>query len=127
MSQYVGTWVYNTAATLPESVKLLRLDVKTNTGAGWGTAVGLGWTPTLEVRAAGKRTALAATITGSWTDGTEVAATFDIGAATALAPAAGGDDAFYEAQLVMTNAGVRSTVGADEDSETYLFIVKRWP
>lgn len=126
MSKFVGTWVYNSAASSGESVKTLRLDVRDKSGVGWGTAVGLGWTPTLEVRLAGDD-ALVATITGTWEDGTETAALFQIGTVSALAPAAAAGPLDYEALMVMTLGANVSTAAADDESEPFAFRVERWP
>lgn len=122
---HVGTWFYNTNASLGDSVRQLRLAISDDNGVAWGTAVGLGWTPTLQVRAIGDPTLLL-TITGSWEDASEAAATFAIGLATTLVPAAG-VVAQYEAQLVMTNPGFTSIVPTGIDAQPITFNVQRWP
>lgn len=126
MSKYVGTWVYDTTASVGDSVKALRLDVRDASGVGWGTAVGLGWTPTLEVRVAGDD-AIVATITGTWEDGTESAALFQIGTVAALVPAVGALPIQYEALMVMTFSPYVAVSAADDESEPFAFTVKRWP
>lgn len=131
MSKYVGTWVYNTAAAVADTVKTLRLDVRDASNVGWGTAVGLGWTPTLEVRLAGDdgTTAPVATITGAWEDGTQSAALFQIGAVTALVPTAPTVSIDYEALMVMTSPtpGSVGVSAADDEAEPFAFTVTRWP
>ena len=126
MSKFVGTWVYSAAASAGDTVKTLRLDVRDRSGVGWGTAVGLGWTPTLEVRLAGDD-ALVSTITGTWEDGTQSAALFQIGSVSALVPASGAGPLDYEALLIMTLGSDIAVSAADDESEKFAFRVERWP
>jgi len=126
MAKQVGTWLYDTTASAGESVKRLRLDVRNADGVGWGTAVGMGWTPTLEVRKVGDG-ALFATITGTWEDATESAALFAIGLEASLVPAVGADPIDYDAILVMTFGSNVSLNAADEGAEPFRFRVQRWP
>jgi hypothetical protein len=127
MSKYVGTWVYDSTHSTGDTVKTLRLDVRDSSGVAFGTAVGLGWTPKLEIRKAGDTTLLL-TLTGSWEDVLVCdAALFSIGAANTLVPAAGLAPIDYEALLVMDNAGQYSMNAADDNSEPFAFRVARWP
>ena len=126
MAKYVGTWVYDSTASTGDSVKLLRLDIRDSAGVGWGTAVGIGWTPTLEVRNAGDAT-LVATVTGAWEDATQAAALFSLGTVSALVPAASAAPIDYEGLLVMTNGAAVSMNAADDESEPFAFRVSRWP
>ena len=141
MSKYVGTWVYDTTAGKGDTVKSLRLDIRDNSGVPFGTSVGLGWTPTLQVRLAGG-TALVDTITGDWEDATNAAALFAIGdevsagvhtfvaPTTSLKPTLATDPPIdYEAMLVMKDAGLthRAIMGVDDQAEWLAFTVKRWP
>jgi hypothetical protein len=124
MARFVGTWTYDTTNSEPESVKVMRLDVRDSAGLGWGSAVSLGWTPYLQVKKAGAA-ALVATITGAWEDATETAALFDIGAA-GLQPAADAGPIDYEGMLVLAKSGHES-IQPDDLSEPYTFRVQRWP
>ena len=95
MSEYVGTWIYDTAAAKGDYVQLMRLDARTEAGIGWGTHVGLGWAPTLQIRRPGDTT-LVGIAGGSFeanaTD-PESAALFQIGNETTITFTAVGDSA----------------------------------
>jgi hypothetical protein len=124
MGVYVGTWVYDSAAGQGDTVKALRLDWRDRQDRPWGTAVGLGWTPTLQVRLRDDVNVYA-NVTGSWEDATESAMLFMLGTASALVPASGSTN--YEALLVMTYAGGRSLLASDDESDTFDFQIRRWP
>lgn len=124
MAKFVGTWVYDSAASLGDSVKTLRMAIEDDNGLPWGTAVSTGWTPTLQAKKVGE-TSVFATLTGSWEDSTQGAALFAIGAETTLVPASGAQT--YESQLIMTYPGNIAVNAADDQAETYLFTVQRWP
>ena len=140
MSKYVGTWVYDTASSKGDTTKALRLDIRDDAGVPWGTAVGLGWSPTLRVRLFGG-TAIVDTITGGWEDATNTAALFAIGdevsvgvhsfvTITSLKPTLVTDPPIdYEAMLVMVSAGGThvGVVGVDGNAEWFAFTVRRWP
>lgn len=126
MSRYAGTWL---AGTPGDTVKVLRLDVRDQDGVIWGTSVGLGWTPTLELRLV-DGTALATTLTGTWEDASDGAALFSIGASSSLVPASTGDPnvfADYDAILVLTKAGAVARVASDFNGEPFRVRVQAWP
>lgn len=120
--RYVGTWVYGTSAS--DNVRMLRFKVRDADGVGWGSSMGTGYTPYLEVRKVGA-TAIFATVTGSWADSTEKDALFSLGTAAALAPVSGYQD--YEFYLVIKKAGVLAYLGSDDDAGLFLFRAQRWP
>ena len=39
MSKYVGTWVFDTTSSRGDTIKVLRLGVRDDSGDPWGTAV----------------------------------------------------------------------------------------
>jgi hypothetical protein len=118
---YVGTWLYGESG---DDVKVLRLGVRDEHNVGWGTAVGLGFTPTLEVRKAYGAT-LYATLSGAWEDSTQTAALFALGQAPCLVPATGFVE--YYAILVLKKAGVRGNFASDSQRQPFRFRVERWP
>jgi len=121
-SRYVGTWVYKSGVF--DAVKVLKLKVRDKNNAGWGVAVGYGYTPTLEVRLAETHT-LFATLSGIWSDATEKDALFALGEATCLAPASGYQD--YECYLVLSKAGFVAYMSSDDDAGVFLFRAQTWP
>lgn len=128
MGKYVGTWLSGSPG---DAVKLLRLSVRDTAGVGWGTAVSLGWVPTLEVRKAGDTT-LFATLTGTWEDADEDAALFAIGAASSLAPVATvpatpNQYIDYESIIVMTKSGQVGRVASNDQAASFDFRVQAWP
>lgn len=123
MNTFLGSFVVGDTTNRP------RLTVTDDTGVPWGTAVGTGWTPTLEVRKAGDD-ALVTTLTGTWTDGTESACTFNVGGAAALAPAAGVASVEYDAILILTKLAQIAKFGAGDGRAGLLpfqFKVFAWP
>jgi hypothetical protein len=118
---YVGTWLYGESG---DDVKVLRLGIRDEHNIGWGTAVGLGFTPTLEVRKV-YGSALFATLSGEWEDSTEVSALFVLGQAPCLVPTTGFTD--YYAILVLSKVGVRGNFAADAQRQPFRFRVERWP
>lgn len=126
MAKFAGTWLSGTPG---DTCKVLRLDVRDQDGVAWGTSVGTGWTPTLEVRQV-DGTSIAATLTGSWEDSSDAAALFTVGASSALVPASTGDPnvfADYDAILVLSKAGVVARIAADFNSEPFRIRVQAWP
>lgn len=124
-ARYVGTWYPG------DNVRLLRIDVRDDSRVPWGTSVGLGYTPELEVRRPSDTT-LVATLYGAWQDSTDTAALFTIGAASVLAPsqtvpATHNLYADYEATLVLTNGGSVARFWADGNSTPFGFRMQAWP
>jgi hypothetical protein len=117
---HVGTWVQGDAG------KVLRLHVTDDTGIGWGTAVGTGYTPSLEVRKVGRDT-LYATVTGAWSDATEVDADFGLGQTAAFYPPASQRQMDWEFYLILSKPGVTMRMGANALEEPFSFTIKRWP
>lgn len=128
MATFLGKWRFSTADNVGDTVKTFEIEIPTSAGNGWGTDVGLGWTPTMPVRRVGG-TAVVATLTGSWKNtpaSPESVAQFQIGAASALVPALGSPAIRYESPVKMTKAGA---VGFEDDpnEELFEFEVERWP
>ena len=126
MSKYLGTWLYNTNG---DNTKTAQLKVYDDAGVPWGTAVGAGYTPYLEVRKAGD-TSLLVTITGSWSDTPNETALFTIGTnATLIAQfTAGVTSVDYEAILYLFDGGSnRARLGADGNAEPFTFTMTKWP
>jgi len=121
---HLGTWVYNSNASLGDSVKAASVAIRNRAGVPWGTAVGSGWTATMQVRKAGDAT-LVGTVTASSFDGTD--AVFALGLESALVPAAGQPGIDYEGLIFMTKPGLTGAVAADDNAEPYTFRVERWP
>jgi hypothetical protein len=99
-ARFVGTWVYSSATTPTDASRVLRLKIRDASGVGWGTSVGTGYSPYLEIKKAGVDT-LFATISGTWSDSTQSDALFALGAVSALRPTIEYQD--YEGYLVLTN------------------------
>lgn len=124
-SKYVGTWYSG------DNVHLLRFDVRDDGRVPWGTAVGTGYTPTLEVRHAGRATVVA-TLSGTWEDGTNTAVLFAPGLATTLfpaqtTPATVGLYSDYEATLVLTKGASVARLAADGNALPFGFRLQVWP
>ena len=135
MSQYVGTWVYDTTASNADLVKLMRVEILPDDVHGFGTVLGLGWAPLLRVVKVGDPT-LFLTVTGAWEDNAtnpESAALFQIGAWPTLIPtlsatvARVGTD--YETPVVCVSPSgtERAVIGSDGQAETFSFRVERYP
>ncbi|HQR40959.1 MAG TPA: hypothetical protein PLF26_21430 [Blastocatellia bacterium] len=129
MPKNLGTFI---CGTNPDTVHVCDVLVTDDNGVGWGTAVGLGYTPYLEVRVLGATT-LTATLTGSWVDSAQTIARFDINAATSLkptptVPATPDQYIDYEAVIVLDNgAGGLGRVAADNDGAKFQFRVQAYP
>jgi hypothetical protein len=121
-SRYVGTWLVGAGG--PDWVKVLKLKVRDEHNVGWGSAVATGYAPFMELRKADTGV-LFATVSGAWADSTEKDALFALGQATCLAPASGYQD--YEAYLVLSKAGSRAYLSADDEAAVFLVRIKRWP
>ena len=117
-SKYVGTWYAG------DNVHLLRLEVRDDSRVAWGTAVGLGYVPTLEVRKAGSTT-LFTTLTGAWQDATNAAVLVAPGSVTILAPTSGYSD--YDFILVLTKGSSVARLAADGASQPFTFRVQVYP
>ena len=123
MTKYVGTWTFGATE---EDLRVLRLRVVNAAGEVWGTAMGTGWSPALQIRKV-NQTALAETLAGSWTDATEEYAVFAIGQDATLAPSGDARSVDYEAVLVLTKSGASTYVYADADSSPFGFRTQVWP
>ncbi len=123
MSKYIGTWL---SGSVTDGVKAARMAVYGPAGGVWGTEMGTGWTPTLEVRLDGDDELLL-TITGDWEDATEAKARFMIGEATSLAPVSPARYVDYEAIMVLERSGVQAPLTADDQAEVFKFRVQAWP
>ena len=135
MSRSVGTWVYDTTAAQGDLLSVMRTEILPNGVDGWGTVVGLGWTPILRVTKVGVP-GLFLTVTGSWevnATNPDSATLFQLGAEASLVPALSssqirvGQD--YEAtQILVSLSGTEEAViGADGGAEVFSFRVERTP
>lgn len=127
-----GTWTFDSTLGMGDSTKLLRLNALNDSKVGWGTKVGIGWTPLLRVRISGLRT-LKQTIVGQWdvtpADPESIAA-FAIGDEFSLVPVNATDGPIlYEATLVLINPSGTSIgiLNADGEAQLYKFVVERFP
>lgn len=124
-AKYVGTWYPG------DNVRLLRFDVRDDSRSPWGTAVGSGYTPTLEVRKAGT-TAVFAILSGAWEDSTDTAVLFSPGAETLLvpaqtSPATQGLYQDYDAILVLTRGLAVARLGSDGVASPFRIRIQVWP
>ena len=122
-ARFVGTWVYSDVSGI-DYVRVLRLVVRDKAGLGWGSAVGLGYTPTLEIKHAGGSTVLV-TMTGVWEDSTETACLFQLGELCLLVPERGYAD--YDFVLTMGRTGMSGKLMADDQAEPFRFRMQRYP
>jgi hypothetical protein len=122
--KYVGTWLVG--ADGPDWIKVLRLRVRDDHNVGWGTSVGKGYLPFLQVQRTTRAT-LFATVSGTWEDSTECVALFALGQAGCLAPPVGTPYYEYHAMLVMQKTGMYGYLAADDQRQRFRFRVERWP
>lgn len=122
-SKFVGTWYAG------DNVQTLRLDVRDNSRRPWGTAVGSGYIPTLEVRRPGTATVYAIVVC-AWEDATNTAVLVTLGSQPLLYPSvSSAADVFadYEATLVLTKGGSVARLGADDAGAPFKFRIQRYP
>lgn len=118
IESFVGTFAKG------DNVNVMKLTPRTDAGAGWGTAMGTGWTVELLVYKAGV-SARYTTLSGSWETAAELACLFTIGTVTLLAPTGGAISQDYEALLRLTKGpSSEYTGGPAGDARTkYRFTV----
>lgn len=121
-TRHLGTWVFGSGGY--DNTRVLMLKVRDADNVGWGTSMGVCYTPYLEIRKKGQ-TDLYATMTGTWADSTEKDALFSIGAATVLSPSGTHQD--YECYLVLKKGGAIGYMGSDDDAGLFTFRTRRWP
>ena len=117
-SKYVGTWYAG------DNVHLLRLDVRDDSRVPWGTVVGKGYCPTLEVRRAGSSTVYAL-VCGTWQDSTNAAVLVAPGAVPILAPSTGFAD--YDFILLLSNGAKVARLAADGAAQPFSMRVQVYP
>ena len=125
MSKFVGKWLVKAGDVAP--VRALSIDITNDAGVAWQTAVGTGWTLSLEVHVEGEPSVFA-TISGAWQNGSDLTnptAEFTIGTATSLFPSTIGDEARYESYVVLTNGSFVERYGADDAGTPFGFSVLR--
>jgi hypothetical protein len=117
-ARFVGTWITG------DNVRVLSLSVRDNNNVGWGTSVGKGYVPSLEIKAAND-TILLTSVAGVWSDSTETEALFSPGIITSLYPTSGHAD--YDFLLYMTKPGYVAKIAADDNAEPFRFRLQRYP
>lgn len=123
VTKNIGTWIVNTET---DNVVSWREAITDEAGTAWGTSVGTGWTPELEIRVAGTD-ALVATASISWEDSSDGAVLIFPGSMTALFPASAGQAIDYEAVIKLSKAGIVVRKGPDGVGTVFAFRLLRFP
>ena len=125
MSESIGTFLVSGSAV--DTVSNLEILALTNEGLPWQSAVGTGYTVSVEIHKAGDDSVFA-TMAGDWENVGDVLnpnALFPIISSSSLIPSTIGDEVAYEAILVLTKTPIVVRKGADAAGTPFGFSVKR--